>query len=456
MMRSVFNLAITILLIGGIANAYDSKNGRIKIAVSEFESQNPEIGRQISSSILGKLGELKRFDVAEREQVSKILKEASFQMSGATSNGINELKLLSVDFLVVGSITKMEALNVGSSGNTYEPGFSASFRVIDVSTGSTIMGLALLSSDLSFAEKSGMLGSSSSEVESHAINYITNKVIESIKLYYAIETSITAQDGDYFKIDRGYEDGIKIGNTFDVINSEGFRKKFKGKIKIKETDPHIAIGKLIDGNASIGDKLKESESLKLGWGIYFDGYYSQLKYINQSKKENRAPVAGMNLGVDYPEIFGTNFGWRISAGGGISNSISYNEVAGGFFYNFWLKDDKIAMPIFIGISKQEQTIKSPNYLLAKFISDYPSDSISGTTNEKQDNLGLIPEIGIQYFFNSRISLTVAYNTFFAISRENRTLEWDGKTIDVPASYAYMNKNYDEIGRFNLRVKISFP
>jgi len=85
------------------------------------------------------LSQVGKFEVYERNQIGMILKEQSFQMSGAVDDlkAIDVGKLSGVDYVLIGRITDAW---YGSDGITYQSAVEGSFKVIKVQTGQSYAG----------------------------------------------------------------------------------------------------------------------------------------------------------------------------------------------------------------------------------------------------------------------------------------------------------------------------
>lgn len=451
--KIIIHVTAVLLFITTNAYSYDSRNDREKIGVTDFEASNKQIGASVTTAIIGKIGELKRFDLIEREQLSKILSESAFQMSGLTENTIETLRLSSIKLLVIGTISQF---SVKMKEKMYEAHFSANYRIVDIESGNIIFSTSISSTDLSFYEKSSLWGHSSNETEVLAVEYISKQVLQSIKKYYSLEARIIETDGSEVKMDRGLEDGVKTGQTFSVIEEGAFRKQVVGKIKIDYVEADFSVGKIIDGHASIGALLKESEGLKVAWGVYLDAFFTERAYQDFANQSLKTALLGGRIGIDYPNIYETNFGWRIYASSSYSGALKIVDVGGGVFYQFWVKEDLLSLPIFVGVTKRTQTINTPNALLNEYIPNFPVDSIAGETPTNAEGTILVPEIALQYYINDRLSLMVGVERPIVINETSWSTNWNTQEYEIPEQYIVQRNSKESLGRILFRLKISFP
>lgn len=106
-----------------------SRLPNIAVATLESRGVNAEEVGVIADNLASKLQQSGKFRVMERSQMQQILKEQSFQQSGACDQGqcaVEMAKLLGIDRIMIGS--------VGKVGSTY----SLSLRLVDVATGEAL------------------------------------------------------------------------------------------------------------------------------------------------------------------------------------------------------------------------------------------------------------------------------------------------------------------------------
>ncbi|MFA4909500.1 MAG: CsgG/HfaB family protein [Desulfobacteria bacterium] len=120
------------------------------IAITEFEDQvtrrtnsmfsmsfPQKPGAQFSDVLTSSLLRANRFRIIERNQIAKILREQQLQLTGLMNEGNYEKigKLLGADYIIIGSITDAWW---GSDVITHQSSITGSFRIVSVSTGSTL------------------------------------------------------------------------------------------------------------------------------------------------------------------------------------------------------------------------------------------------------------------------------------------------------------------------------
>ena len=102
-------------------------NAQEKIAVVEFVGSgvDPVTAKIITERFSSELSKTNRFDIVEREMMTKILEEQKFQSSGcvAAECAVEIGQMIGVSQIVAGSVSKIESF------------YSLNVRLIDVATG---------------------------------------------------------------------------------------------------------------------------------------------------------------------------------------------------------------------------------------------------------------------------------------------------------------------------------
>lgn len=113
----------------------DQVTRRSKSMVSMYFPQKP--GIQFSDVLTSSLLRTNRFRIIERRQIAKILQEQQLQLTGLIDEANYEKmgKLLGANYIIVGSITDAWW---GSDGITHQSAIEGNFRIVSVSTGSTV------------------------------------------------------------------------------------------------------------------------------------------------------------------------------------------------------------------------------------------------------------------------------------------------------------------------------
>jgi TolB-like protein len=165
---------------------------KITVAVFDFEAKNinQETADAATDLLRTELFNTGRFQVAERDQIRKVLDEQNFQMSGLTDveDAVEIGRLLNVRAIMVGSVNRL--------GSTY----FINMRLISVRTG--MVGLA-----------ESIKCTGGEEKLPDAISDLARKIAQKVGL----EGSIVQFEEKHVFIDLGTDDGLKTGDVLSVI-----------------------------------------------------------------------------------------------------------------------------------------------------------------------------------------------------------------------------------------------
>jgi hypothetical protein len=212
---SPIKLIILVLLLLGLADQVQAQE-KTAVAVLQFEPRNISQAEAIilSDRLRAELVSTNHFNVLEREQMDKILREQKLQLTGACSDASC---LVKVGQLM--AVTKMMGGTISKIGNTY----TVQARVIDVEKG-------VIETEVS-QDFTGTI----EDVQQWGMKKVVWKMVPSASLFIA---SIPA-DADV------YWDARKVGKTDLKIENEGLGvhklmikkpgyKDYEGEVTLKE------------------------------------------------------------------------------------------------------------------------------------------------------------------------------------------------------------------------------
>jgi TolB-like protein len=207
-------------------------SGKIRVAVLDFEQkgtqeiQGKQVGEIVAEWMTTALVRTGRFDVIERAQLQKILKEQQLGMSGMINQetAVKVGELLGVKVIVTGSIIQI--------GNTYE----VNARLINVEDGAILKAEKIRGPGLESIEQ--MMGS----------------LVELIKKDFPIEGFVVMVNGNRVMIDLGRIHGVEPGMRFFA-----FRKGAPVR--------HPVTGKMLKGeDVRIGEMIIQNLETETCWG----------------------------------------------------------------------------------------------------------------------------------------------------------------------------------------------
>lgn len=273
----------------------------LKVAILDFRNTSGyagpwHIGGGVSDMLATALFKSNKFDVIERERIGLILKEQKFQQTDMVDEGsaVEIGKLLGANVIITGNVTefgiKRSGLNfdrfaprglTGLSVKTQTVRVAMDARMIDVQTGKLIaaeeadasnsssnIGIGVENTGLGFGTQ-GFDQTSAGKATREAVNKMVQKI--SASLYSAQVASV---DGNEVIINIGKNDGVKIGDMFEVKSMGkqiidpatgkvlGYKKSSAGTIKITAVEDTFSTGMLMDGSAKEKDFVEKIEKRK--------------------------------------------------------------------------------------------------------------------------------------------------------------------------------------------------
>ncbi len=241
------------LLAPGLLRAQDAPP-KMKIAVLTFtEKSGSRIGTATEDWFIDELVNTKRFRVMERAQLTNILNEQSFQLSGAVdqNSAVKAGKMLGVPVVIFGNIDFAEKQ---SSGGGYIPGGgrfggisgggskrtsegNLTCRAISVQTGEIIYSKQETISDSSMNITVMGIGGGSDWDETKARKVfqpaITKIVADMVKKFDELKDSlggdpegtvVMVKEGEGRLIVKlGTEEGVKVGDTYTIVRADIIR-----------------------------------------------------------------------------------------------------------------------------------------------------------------------------------------------------------------------------------------
>ncbi len=260
-----------------------------RIAVLDFEVKAPKAGKQVgggmSEMLVNALVETQRFIVLERTRVDQILKEQSFNMSGAVKPGTEAKtgEMLGSQLLIKGVITEFKekesgkglgALVKGVAGGIgmVESHVGLTIRIFDASTGVIMeshsvdkkvkkMGLAAGAKIKGVAVGGGLFKSKSmQDAIEQAIGEAVDFIVSKMKNVPWQGRVVSADEFGQVYVNAGTNLGMKAGDNLDVYKkgkelidpetglSLGSQTKKIGCVKIETVEEKFSIAEVVSGS----------------------------------------------------------------------------------------------------------------------------------------------------------------------------------------------------------------
>jgi curli biogenesis system outer membrane secretion channel CsgG len=266
-------LVIAALILGCSFSFAQDKSLKRKVAIGRFsnetqyaksvfyDKENDPMGKQASDILSTKLASSDKFLLIERQDYDKIVKEV--QTGGIASQRIG------ADYLIIGSITEYGRKTVGtqkvfSSSKEQVVEVGLSVRLVDVSTGLIVYsgeakGEAVTEDKrvLGFGKTADFDATLSDKAISAAITKLVENIINTCMDNPWKAYILSVEDGSFI-ISGGKSQGLKVGDTFDVV--------LKGKkVKNPQTGLDIELpGKVVAKvkiDATLGNTAQDEISM---------------------------------------------------------------------------------------------------------------------------------------------------------------------------------------------------
>lgn len=286
MKKFISLIMISLLLVLSLAFLAQAENAKKTVAIIAFSNATPYqgLGIAVAETLTVELVKNKNYKVVERSKLKQILGEQYLGESGAVdleSNPVPLGKLKGVDYLITGAVLKAEKSNqsihipffggLGTSKSKTE--VEISVRLLDVKTGEIIMAEEAIGKSSSGGASIGGIGSFN-EFESSGYGKATKEavknVVNKLNAMNPVEGLVLKVQDDKVFIDLGRQDGIEIGQEFEVfvegelikhpVTGEimGTDRIEKGTIKVEDVLTGMSVCKLKKKSKTIlqtGDKV---------------------------------------------------------------------------------------------------------------------------------------------------------------------------------------------------------
>lgn len=264
---------------------------KVRIAVMNFENNSTwhwwgdNLGAAVADELVTQLFKTGKFSVVERSQIDTILAEQNFGQSGRVnpSQAAELGKILGVQVIVTGSITKFsidrKGGSIGGFGASYsEAETNLDVRMINVTTAEILMaeegeGKTRLGgiSTRNFNFQQDFDAGVAQESVRPAVADIVKKIGAQAGTLAAIQPPVTpaqivgSNEGTFY-IDKGENAGVKVGQRYDVMRVIDEIKDSAGNVLDRVTDKvgvvevtrvlsQSSMCKIVEGEAAKGDTL---------------------------------------------------------------------------------------------------------------------------------------------------------------------------------------------------------
>lgn len=289
----IFSIALALLISAAVSPAVQA--GKPRVAVIDFDSEEKnfwshwrshkdEVEFEVNALFINELVKSGQFTVIERQRLDDILQEQGLSLSGqvSASSAISAGKLLGVDYMLTGRITKFGERAVGGKAawgiamsakkKTLEGGLSV--RLINTTTGEIVFADEATGEDSNF--KIDILGTGGGvDYDETAVDKVFRPAVEELSRKLidkasglsgsggdrpATQGKISKISGDVVYLNIGANKGVKVGDTFTVYalgeeivdpdtgESLGAEETEVGKVEVIEVKAKYAKARVTSGS----------------------------------------------------------------------------------------------------------------------------------------------------------------------------------------------------------------
>lgn len=269
--------------------------GKPRVAVIDFDSEDrnfwsswadhkDEVEFEVNALFMNELVKSGQFTVIERQRLDDILKEQGLSLSGQVSAGsaVQAGKLLGVDYMLTGRITKFGERQVGGKAGwgialsakkkTLEGGLSV--RLINTTTGEIVFADEATGEDSNF--KVSVFGTGGGvDYDQTAVDKVFRPAVEELSRKLidragglsgsggsrpAVQGKISKISGDLVYLNVGANKGVKVGDAFTVYalgeaiidpdtgESLGAEETEVGKVEVVEVKDKYSKARVTSGS----------------------------------------------------------------------------------------------------------------------------------------------------------------------------------------------------------------
>jgi hypothetical protein len=278
-MRNYFScILITSFLFGSFSTLSAQELKKENIAVLQFSGWQGRDVQIYQDALTDKISTLiiesQRFNVIDRRNIDKIMREQGLQMSGIIdeNTAVEFGKIIGVQKMLIGSFTKnatdyhkgkykefdeKKGKEVKVASFYYSANVSVSIQMIDVETGKYIEA----------AEANGKgKGTNENSAFSRALDDVATNVVAKFFKYFAIHGFIESMDKSKVIIDRGASEGIKRLMNFEILEISKDDLLKLGKLIISPNTKRIGLLKIVtaERNSAEGRLIGDYSAVRAG------------------------------------------------------------------------------------------------------------------------------------------------------------------------------------------------
>lgn len=450
-----------------IGETYEKEN----IAVFEIQSTSSgygeELGPKMTALIENSLTRMNRFNIVDRKNLDKYLKEMELQLTGITEKQVIEVgKIYGYSKAVTGRIVSANVTveyNDDYSFSLYST-VEMVLQIVDVETTKILYSSKLSGSDY-YTTSTYPSASLRESLIDNACNNLAYKVENKMRSIFKITLTIADVDGGNVILLAGKNHGVSSKTRFKVYSKKddiilpsgnvitgGYN--YKGTLRVKELNNEYLIAKISRGNnIQPGDIARETVIGDFGFGLFLNYASYNIQATERIYQSSFRPDAGkIKISLNKNE-YALGLHLKIGYNGVLfSPNLSIGILFGDFLKSSYAVDTRFNFDININLYQE---------VLRLVISPYIGMGLAFTTigevyggNYYTDNYGYLPNgskidsrdimfgIGaiasLQYNVTDTIGLNLGIGYRFYTNPINLGVFSDGKEVSLPEKIKTVN------------------
>ncbi len=450
-----------------ISERYEKEN----IAVFEITDASTEyskdLGKKMTALIENALSKMNRFNVVDRRNLDKYLKEMELQLTGITDKQVIEVgKIYGYSKAVTGRIVSANVTSEYNDDGTVSlyANVEMVLQIADVET-TKIMYSSKLEGSSYYGTSSYPSTSLRESLLNEACNNLAYKVENKMRDIFKIVLKISdIRDGNVYLL-AGRNQGLDKKTRFkvyrkneDIILSSGDvisgGYKYKGSLRIKELKGDYAIAKISRGNnIQVGDVARETVIGDFGFGIFVNYASYNISPFQKSYQSAIKPNEGqMKISLNKNE-YALGIHAKMGYNGILfSPNLSVGLLFGDFFKSSYAVDARFNFDININLYQEVlKFIISPYIGLGVSFTtigeiyggNYYIDNFTylknGSKIESRDIMfGIGALASLQYNVTDTIGINLGVGYRFYTNPINLGIYNDGNEISLPEQIKTVN------------------
>lgn len=450
-----------------IGEKYEKENIAVFEIVDASAEYSKDLGKKITALIENSLIRMNRFNIVDRKNLDKYLKEMELQLSGITESQVIEVgKIYGYSKAITGKIVSANVVSEYNDDGTVSLYSSVEMvlQIVDVETTKILYSSKLIGTG--YYSTSGYPSSSMRESAlNDACNDLSYKVESKMKNIFKIVLRISEINNRNVILLAGRNQGVNNQTRFkvyskkdDIILSSGEiingGYNYKGTLRIKELGNDYLIASISRGNnIQIGDIAREAYIGDIGFGISLNYASYKIQSFNKvyesSINHNDGKIRILLNKNDYALGIHLKMGYN---GILFSPNLSIGILFGDFFKSSYAVDIRFNFDININLYQEVLKLIIVPYIgmgisFTKigevyggnyFLDNYNYLKNGAKIDSRDIMFGVGALASLQYNFTDTIGINLGIGYRFYTNPINLGIFSDGEEVSLPDKIKTVN------------------